>query len=116
LLGCTSRVTPRAHDGIVIKGALKINFDTAGAETRLEVAAPKTADCVAALTDSLRATNIRAKLQFTVRNSRRWLAQLRLTEMDGTPISPARARELLRAFEQVSTRENRLEDERSNAA
>ena len=99
-----------------MKNVLKISFRENGADSCLEVSTPRTPDFVAALTESLRATHIRAKVQFTVRKPERWLAQLRLTENDGTPLSPLRAQELLRTFQVYKYEQDRAELESCNAA
>jgi hypothetical protein len=116
LLRWPNAVTAQANDGSMIKSELKISFRDNGKDTCLEVATPKTPEFVAALTESLRATNIRAKLQFTVRKPELWVAQLRLMEADGAPLSLMRASELLRAFESQSIVKVCSELERDRAA
>jgi hypothetical protein len=97
----------------VEKDKLKISFDVRGTETCLEVAAPKTTEYVAALTESLRITNVRAKVQYTVKKPTQFLARIRVSEFDGSALTPSRASELLRA---VESQLRFSEQERSRAA
>ena len=83
----------------MIISSLKISFHEDRTETALRVATSELSKFVFALTKSLYATNIRSEVQFSLHKPELWLAELRLTEFDGAPLRPKRARELLRKFE-----------------
>jgi hypothetical protein len=77
---------------------MKIRFPDAGSAADLEVKAPWGADLAGLTEDALARVGVRPRSLYSVRTDRREIHRTRITEFDGSPLTSARAGQVLAAL------------------